>query len=447
MEKQIFACIFVITIVLVLYTTHSIHFDSNVVSHRRPSIKKYFSSSASNNDNNNINKKPTRDYLESCRNTKNPNDKTFGLQEEPYDVLFNDNRALYEKAVKERDSEPLIVLLYNKGYSRRNEPGYPHRDFFTAGLTDQEKCPYNCLYTHDNRMLSCADVVVAHHAWGSINTNHLGWLRKQRTDVPFAWYEWESPYWSGGHEKLDGIFNLTATYDRDSELWVPYYLVLPKNSKKFAQSSSVYAVDHAKEKTKMVIVLMSNCVGYRISLIKQLQKHLEVDFFGGCNKNAGLCSKSDVAGCDKKMKQYKFYLALENSYCKDYHTEKFYDNGLLKGLVPITFMANESSEKTKKSMGIVAPPKSYINILDYPDIKSLIKYLKYLDKNNTAYNEYHAWRKDYEVVSSSPCSICQQIHENNVKKVKNHTISVAQFWNKKKKCLRFEMEMFQKYLK
>ena len=38
-----------------------------------------------------------------------------------------------------------------------------------------------------------------------------------------------------------------------------------------------------------------------------------------------------------------------------------------------------------------APPHSYINILDFPTIEKLVDYLKYLDSNDTAYNEYFAW--------------------------------------------------------
>jgi len=37
---------------------------------------------------------------------------------------------------------------------------------------------------------------------------------------------------------------------------------------------------------------------------------------------------------------------------------------------------------------LIAPPKSYINIMDFKNVKKLVDYLKYLDKNDTAYNEY-----------------------------------------------------------
>ena len=75
------------------------------------------------------------------------------------------------------------------------------------------------------------------------------------------------------------------------------------------------------------------------------------------------------------------------------------------------FEANSTQRK-------LAPPKSFINILDYPDMKSLTEYLKYLDNNDTAYNKYHAWRKDYKIKPFDRCHLCLQMHEKHVKEKK-----------------------------
>ena len=40
------------------------------------------------------------------------------------------------------------------------------------------------------------------------------------------------------------------------------------------------------------------------------------------------------------------------------------------------------------SYDTILPPKSYINALDFKSVRALGKYLLYLDKNDTAYNEY-----------------------------------------------------------
>ena len=39
----------------------------------------------------------------------------------------------------------------------------------------------------------------------------------------------------------------------------------------------------------------------------------------------------------------------------------------------------------------IAPPKSYINVFDFKNVHELAEYLLYLDKNDTAYNEYFRW--------------------------------------------------------
>ncbi len=46
----------------------------------------------------------------------------------------------------------------------------------------------------------------------------------------------------------------------------------------------------------------------------------------------------------------------------------------------------------------VAPPNSYINVDDFKSIEELADYLKYLDKNDTAYAAYFAWKEHGKIV-------------------------------------------------
>ena len=59
----------------------------------------------------------------------------------------------------------------------------------------------------------------------------------------------------------------------------------------------------------------------------------------------------------------------------------------------------------------LAIPGSYINVMDFKTVKQLAEYLQYLDKNNTAYNEYFKWRLKYKVfrgdLDLSMCQICK----------------------------------------
>ncbi len=46
------------------------------------------------------------------------------------------------------------------------------------------------------------------------------------------------------------------------------------------------------------------------------------------------------------------------------------------------------------------PPHSYINVDDFKSIEELAAYLKYLDRNDTAYAAYFAWRQFGELTVS-----------------------------------------------
>ena len=90
-----------------------------------------------------------------------------------------------------------------------------------------------------------------------------------------------------------------------------------------------------------------------------------------------------------QMAKYKFYMAFENSvHCTDYISEKLWRNSLAQGLVPVVYGPHVDDVKA------MAPPNSYIHVEDYNSPAELAKYLDYLSKNDTAYLEYHQWRKE-----------------------------------------------------
>lgn len=60
---------------------------------------------------------------------------------------------------------------------------------------------------------------------------------------------------------------------------------------------------------------------------RELSKYIQVDIYGACGSLR--CPRSQSQTCfDMLDEDYKFYLAFENSNCKDYITEKFFVNGL-----------------------------------------------------------------------------------------------------------------------
>jgi alpha-1,3-fucosyltransferase 10 len=114
---------------------------------------------------------------------------------------------------------------------------------------------------------------------------------------------------------------------------------------------------------------------------------IPVDSYGRFRNNRaiegpdlGSASKLATAG------RYKFCLGFENTLSPDYVTEKLFDP-ILAGTVPVYRGAPNVAE--------FAPgPHSYIDANDFAGPRELAEYLRYLDGNDAAYEEYFAWRKE-----------------------------------------------------
>ena len=95
--------------------------------------------------------------------------------------------------------------------------------------------------------------------------------------------------------------------------------------------------------------------------------------------------------------------------CHDYVTEKYWKS-LEVGSIPIVMGEN--------SLGSVIPG-SYIDVNDFPSIKALAYYLKYLDENNGEYNKYFEWKKNYKLKGKLyeilSCAICKSLRADQNK--------------------------------
>lgn len=206
------------------------------------------------------------------------------------------------------------------------------------------------------------------------------------------------------------VFNWTLTYRWDSDIPIRIGQVQPLDS----PGPDLSHVDYAAGKTKMAVWFVSNCGtdSGRSKVTKLLKKYFPVDVYGKCGSLK--CPRFTKIDCYKKVEpHYKFYLSFENSICRDYVTEKFF-NVLNYNMVPVVYGGADYSA--------IAPQKSYINSRDFPTVEALAKYLLYLNSNDTAYNEYFWWKSSYEVlaVSSSKslswCHLCEKLHTDNTAK-------------------------------
>ena len=182
--------------------------------------------------------------------------------------------------------------------------------------------------------------------------------------------------------------------------------------------------NYLEGKTKSAAAMISNCAGQRMDLVRSLSQYIDVDVYGGCG-NRSVCKD-----CWDAFKPYKFYLAFENSYCKDYVTEKFYYNGLTHGMVPVTINGADLSNPN------VAPPGGYIDATKFSSAKQLAAFLRTEGSDPEHYNKYFRWHSEYNVVvavhQSYYCELCEAVHQADKKQ--NLYKNVLSWYNKAGQC-------------
>ena len=260
----------------------------------------------------------------------------------------------------------------------------------------------------------------------------------------------------------DSAFNLTNTYKRDSDV-TRYFGTIEGliTEARFNANSGVLLVDDktyfqnlisekfepsSQHGTVNTAWYVSNCnhtlgaklrLDYGQSLIDAgLKLYTEGECFGHVTeKNFNSKNRAD-AQTEFPTRKLKFYLAFENAYhCTDYVSEKFWRNAFGDLQVPIVFGPHV------KDVEAVAPPNSYIHAEDFNSPEELVGYIDYLDRNNTAYLEYHQWRTLYpdgkhRAVDSitgmkkdwqSLCELCRVIRDKRANNEHQYYKSVSAF--------------------
>lgn len=132
-----------------------------------------------------------------------------------------------------------------------------------------------------------------------------------------------------------------------------------------------------------------------------------MDIYGFCGTFK--CPRKSAKKCFEILdRDYKFYLAFENSNCKDYITEKFYVNALSRNVLPIVMGARPEDYESG------APLKSYIHVDEFSSPKELAEYLHILDKDDELYNSYFKWKGTGEFINTFFwCRVCTMLHDKS----------------------------------
>ena len=189
-------------------------------------------------------------------------------------------------------------------------------------------------------------------------------------------------------------------------------------------------------------------------IVSQLEGRYRIDSLGSCHRTArttrnpgqvelgrgGTAEESDLLK-QRALSKYLFYFAFENTVEAGYVTEKVFD-ALKAGTVPVYLGHSESCKK------VLPHPKAAIFLDDFIDLSgggadkhphhkakatsssaledpsyeagllALAAHLKYLSRNETAYNEHLSWRDNFDSTKALeslqpelkvpwPCRVCE----------------------------------------
>jgi hypothetical protein len=268
--------------------------------------------------------------------------------------------AFLDYVFRPRGSSPLKILIYQRMWGARRKPSVDGCKFMFARSRWKE-----------------ADAIVF----------HIPQLRSSRfppRKLPGqSWVAWSME--SEAHypilarrNELGGVFDLWMTYQQDSDVWCPYL--------EGVDIPSLQAMPGPKCADIPAVAVISSRIDQsrRTVLLESLLREMPIDSYGKlfCNRPGGM--KVGRAGKLAVISRYKFTLALENSICRDYVTEKFFDP-LIAGSVPVYLGAPNVDE--------FAPGDNcYIDASRFENPRALAAFLLALAKDEQAYARYLEWK-------------------------------------------------------
>jgi len=252
-----------------------------------------------------------------------------------------------------------------------------------------EDCPGEYQLIDDRSRIADADAVIF----------HIPTLRDAIDALPKApgqrWIAWSMEsdvnYPVLADPRFMRNFELTMTYRRDADVWVPYLaseFIDAVSGSSRADPRPARRTPFAGDGLAPAVYIASNpaAPSERDAYVRALMRHMAVDSYGRCLHNRTWPVDHGHATKLETLARYPFTLAFENSVTEDYVTEKFFDP-LLVGSVPVYLGAPNVAD--------LAPgAHCFIDVRDHDGPQGLAAYLLDLLGDEVAYREYLAWRSD-----------------------------------------------------
>ncbi|HOG46625.1 MAG TPA: glycosyltransferase family 10 [Anaerolineae bacterium] len=257
--------------------------------------------------------------------------------------------------------QPVTILFYN--------------EFWPSLPQSLPECPWPCRLLFDSALLPEADVVVFHIPTLCEPVD----VEERPGQLWVAWsMESEINYPCLADAAFMQQFDLTMTYRRDADIWVPYFGP--------GTPAQIQAPPQAKTEPALAVYLASNPHDRsgRDRYVAELMRHLPVDSYGRCLRNRTLPHDKGRRSKLETIARYKFTLAFENSIARDYVTEKFFDP-LIAGSVPVYLGAPNVDE--------LAPgDRAFIDVTHFGAPVHLAEYLRDLAADEQRYGGFLAWK-------------------------------------------------------
>ncbi|KAL1783809.1 galactoside 3(4)-L-fucosyltransferase-like [Sigmodon hispidus] len=288
--------------------------------------------------------------------------------------------------------KPFLILLWTWPFHK--PMALPPCSKMLPGTAD-------CQLTAKRSLYPQADAVIVHHREISTNPRSQLPLQPRPPGQRWVWFSLESPSHCSRLSALDGYFNLTMSYRRDSDIFTPYgwleTLLEPPAQTQVNLSA----------KTDLVAWAVSNWnpKSARVQYYLKLKNHLHVDVYG--QGHMRLPQKDTI----KTLSRYKFYLAFENSLHPDYITEKLWRNALETWAVPVVL------GPSRKNYECFLPPDAFIHVDDFQSPKDLALYLQELNRDSLSYQRYFRWRETLRPRLGSMalafCKACRELQKDH----------------------------------
>ncbi|XP_062594217.1 alpha-(1,3)-fucosyltransferase fut-6-like [Saccostrea cucullata] len=318
---------------------------------------------------------------------------TFNVQESNAINMMKQVWTELNAKTTDEDKSRYNIMFYNK-------PSWMKMEYRTLNSATCPQLKHECFVYTENMYYDTSKSIIffGEHLPAEVPTKKEGHI--------WSFFSIESPFLYSVPQQWKDKFNWTMTYRRDSDITVFYGKVGKRQIPLKRNYSEIF-----RKKKKTVAWPVSHCKtpSKREDYIQKLQEYIDVDIYGKCGKLKCGGPTGLITECHMKFaEEYKFFLAIENSICKDYTSEKLF-NFFFHNLTMIPIISGPQNVLE------YIPKGTFINILDYSSPSELAKELHRIGSNETLYSQYLQERDKYRGIrfnwGKALCLMCARIHE------------------------------------